>query len=82
MKAEYNADLDTTYSAAKGACSKLGLNITSQKKDLTSASIQAKDGDREVWINLKFKSDYVTHVEIKVGLLGDEDASHRIYQAF
>ncbi|NCC24301.1 MAG: DUF3568 family protein [Deltaproteobacteria bacterium] len=82
MKVDHSAGLDVTYAAAKGACDKLNLNITSSSKDLTSASIVAKDGDREVWINLKYKSDTVTHVEIKVGLMGDENASHRIYQAF
>jgi len=77
----YNANLDSTYRATLAGCDSLGLPVLEREKQLSQASIKAQDGDRDVWITLKAQSSTTTEIAIRVGYLGDEQASRRIHEA-
>ncbi len=81
LKKTYNANLDSTYRATLAGCDSLGLPVLERTKQLSQASIKAQDGDRDVWITLKAQSSTTTEIAIRVGYLGDEQASRRIHEA-
>jgi hypothetical protein len=57
------------------------MPVLDRDKQLSQASVKTQDGDREVWITLKTQSSTTTEVSIRVGYLGDEQASRRIHDA-
>jgi hypothetical protein len=81
LKKTYNANLDSTYRATLAGCESLGLPVLEREKKLSQASVKAQDGDRDVWISLKAQSSTTTEIAIRVGYLGDEQASRRIHEA-
>ena len=81
LKKTYNANLDSTYRATLAGCDSLGLPVLERTKQLSQASIKAQVGDRDVWITLKAQSSTTTEIAIRVGYLGDEQASRRIHEA-
>lgn len=81
LKKTYNADLDTTYRVSIAGCESLGMPVLDREKQLSQATIKTRDGDRDVWITLKTQSSTTTEVSIRVGYLGDEQASRRIHDA-
>lgn len=76
----YNTSLDHAYSATLAGCKALGLSVMDSSKSLSKASVKSMDGDRDVWINLKAQSSSTTEISIRVGYLGDEQASIRIHE--
>lgn len=81
LKYTHNGNLENTYQAALKSCSSLGLLIVDQDKKLSKASLRVKEGDRDIWINLKVSSSTTTEVSIRVGYFGDETASRKIHEA-
>ncbi len=81
LKRTYNADLEATYKATIAGCESLGLPVLDPQKQLSRASINTKDGERDVWITLNTQSSTTTEVSIRVGYLGDEVVSRRIHEA-
>ena len=81
LKKTYNADLDTSFRASLAGCESLGMPILDREKQLSQATIKTQDGDRDVWITLKTQSSTTTEISIRVGYLGDEQASRRIHDA-
>ena len=77
----YNGNLDQTFEATKAGCTSLGLPVLEPQKDLSRASVKTKDGERDVWINLKAQSSTTTVVSIRVGYFGDEAVSRRIHDS-
>jgi hypothetical protein len=77
----YNGNLDQTFEATKAGCTSLGLPVLEPQKDLSRASVKTKDGERDVWINLKAQSSTTTVVSIRVGYFGDEIVARRIHDA-
>lgn len=77
----YNANLETTYKATIAACESLSLPIYSHELNLSTAAITTKDGDKDVWINIKAQTSTTTEVAVRIGYLGDEFASQRIHDA-
>ena len=77
----YNSNLEQTYQATMAGCTSLGLPVLEPQKDLSRASVKTKDGERDVWINLKAQSSTTTVVSIRVGYFGDEAVSRRIHDA-
>lgn len=68
-----------TWDATLMALNKMNIKLESSSHDLTSGKIKAKRGDNErVTISLKYKSAQETEVVIKVGTLGDQNASMAI----
>ena len=81
LKRTYNANLEATYKATIAGCEFLGLPVLDPQKQLSRASINTKDGERDVWITLNTQSSTTTEVSIRVGYLGDEVVSRRIHEA-
>ncbi len=81
LNKDYSASLNQAYTASLEACKELGLAIQKRHKNLTEASIDAKDSDRDVWISLESKTANVTKISVRVGLTGDKIASQRIHEA-
>lgn len=79
LNVTYKAPYIDTWHAAERAAKDLEFTVTSAKHDLTEGKIVARraDGDR-VTISLKYKSADVTAVGIRVGTLGDKNASGTI----
>lgn len=81
LKKTYNANLDGAYQASIAGCESLGLPVLEREKQLSQATIKTRDADREVWITLKAQSSTTTEISVRVGYLGDEQASRRIHDA-
>ncbi len=79
LNVTYKAAYIDTWDAANRAARDLRLVVTSAKHDLTAGKIVAKraDGDR-VTLTLEYKSANETLVRIRVGTLGNKDASGTI----
>ncbi len=81
LKKTYNVNLDGAYQASVAGCESLGLPLLEREKQLSQATIKTRDADREVWITLKAQSSTTTEISVRVGYLGDEQASRRIHDA-
>ncbi|GAB6113676.1 DUF3568 family protein [Desulfomicrobium escambiense] len=81
LKKTYNVNLDGAYRASIAGCESLGLPVLEREMQLSQATVKTRDGEREVWINLKTQSSTTTEISIRVGYLGDEQASRRIHDA-
>jgi hypothetical protein len=73
-----NTSIDHAYTAAITACKDLGLTIEKQSKNLSEASISGKDGDRPFWIWISSENSVRSKISVRVGLLGDRQASETI----
>jgi len=68
-----------TWDATLKALNQMNIKVESSSHDLTSGKIKAKRGDTErVTVSLRYKSVQETEVVIKVGPLGNQDASMAI----
>lgn len=77
---DYQTTVPKAYNAALKACSKLNLPVKSKQQTLSKASITAKDGKSDVWINISSKASGWVKIEIKDGVVGDEQAAKEIHQ--
>ena len=78
----YAADLSKTYDACLTACSRLNLDVEEKSLNLSDASIKASEADgTSVWFALEGKNTNITRVRVRVGMLGDQDASARVHAA-
>ena len=74
-------NIDVVYSASLEAAKELQLAVLSKSKDALTATITARDAeDKKVQIKMKAESELTTKISIRVGTLGDETKSQRIYQ--
>jgi hypothetical protein len=81
LYASSSKDVDAVYQAALKAVEKLQLNVASKANDAFGANVIAKTSDgKDVWIFIKPSEDKkTTRYSIKVGTLGDEERSRKIY---
>lgn len=80
LKGAEAASLDNTWKASISALNQLNYTITDKEKDDVYAEIIARSStDTKVTIKLKRQSDTVTEIKIRIGLMGDETVSRRIY---
>lgn len=83
MKATLEASLTTDYNkvvkATQAAIGELEFAKISEKKDALRAEFIARTAlDKKVEINLSRVGDKATKIEIRVGLLGDQELSQAI----
>ena len=75
----YQAPYMKTWDATLEALEEMGFNIESKKQDITSGKIESKRADnKSVTVSLNYISSEETEATIRVGLFGDENASHVI----
>lgn len=81
LKRDYNVPLDRAYAASLEALQDLRITIDEKKKDLSEADINARDGEKSVWVRLDALDKDKTLISVRVGYTGDEQASKRIHEA-
>ena len=75
----YEAPFVETWNAALEALARMNISIESSDYDLTSGNIEAKRSDNKpVSISVKYKSTNETEVVIRVGYIGEKEASESI----
>jgi uncharacterized lipoprotein len=68
-----------TWDATLKALNQMNIRIESSSHDITSGKIKAKRGDNQrVAVSLNYKSAQETEVVIRVGALGNQNASMAI----
>ena len=78
---DYPKDLNDTYRAGLEAVKHLDMQVVEKSHDLSSADIKSTLGNTDYWIKMQSKSDYLTKVSVRSGLLGDKVASLKIHEA-
>ncbi|WP_157871354.1 DUF3568 domain-containing protein [Pseudodesulfovibrio piezophilus] len=77
----YETDLPTAFAASLNACADLSIPVTRETRETTSGTIEGVlSGDR-VHISLDLKAENVIRITVRVGLVGNENASRRIHSA-
>ena len=72
----YKAPFKKTWDASLSALKEMDCKIESSKHDVTSGTIWAKfSNDKPISISLKYKSAAETEAVIRVGALGEKEAS-------
>ncbi|MEW5746743.1 MAG: DUF3568 family protein [Nitrospirota bacterium] len=75
----YSAPLDRTWGATLNTLRAMNMTVTETEKSLSEASVEARMQDgTDVNVTLTRSSPTVTAASIRVGLIGDEEASRMI----
>ena len=75
----YQAPYEKTWDASLKALKEMGFGIEDKTRELTKGKISAQLADNKtVTVSLKYISSSETEATIRVGLLGDENASNVI----
>ena len=73
-------DMDAVYNATLKAMEKLELQVSEKMKDVFAAKVIAKSADNKVIsVQIKPAEGQKTQYSIKVGTLGNEERSRKIY---
>lgn len=76
LESSVEADLDATYAAAQSALAKLEFARIEQRKSGLDAQLVHRTAlDKRVEIKLKKITDRLTKIEIRVGIVGDQELS-------
>lgn len=76
LSSSVEADLDAAYAAAQRALAKLEFAKIDQRKSGLDAQLVHRTAlDKRVEIQLKKVTDRLTKIEIRVGLVGDQELS-------
>ncbi len=79
LETSYAAPYDQTWNATIKAMKKMTLKITQTHKGTTEGRVESEQADgTKVTTKLKSLNPDVTSVKIRVGILGDEEASRTI----
>ncbi|MGH7215724.1 MAG: DUF3568 family protein [Nitrospiraceae bacterium] len=82
LKDEVNYDVSSVHKATVAALAELELKLLEDKVDKLSAHVESEfSGGEHVWIDLESLSDSRTSMTIRVGVMGNEVRSRRIYDA-
>lgn len=80
-KGTYSTSIAQAFDASLTACKELGIPVTSQSMSGAKGTIRGKLSGDTVTIDLKLVGDTITEITVRVGLWGNEAASHRIHNA-
>lgn len=79
---QVTATVPRTFDATKAGLQELKLPVNKARYDQIKGSVNSELSDgTNVYIKLKATEGGTTEVKIRVGTLGDKDASHRILRA-
>lgn len=80
LKSTLDQGIDRVWAASRAATSDLRFTVESENQDATVGEIKAKNAaGSQIFISLKAETPTQTSVSIRVGLLGDQDASIIIF---
>ena len=76
---EVDASFDRTIKTVKSALKSLKLEVTKEIKKTDVAQIMSAYNDgKTIWIDVHKVSESKSRVEVRVGVMGDEEAAQRI----
>jgi hypothetical protein len=79
FKTDYRHPYERVYDATLASLQESNMPVSSAEKDVAGAKIKAKRADgTDVWVDLKRTGPEMTDATIRVGYLGDENASRAI----
>jgi len=78
---DYGASIDKAYEVSLKVVKEHNLEIIESGFQLTKANITAKGDLHHVWIRLERQSKKVTKISVRVGLMGDKEASKMIHES-
>jgi uncharacterized lipoprotein len=79
LEVVYQAPYMETWDATLRALEGMNIQVKTKEHDLTAGNIEAKRADKtQVRISVKYKSAKETEMVIRVGIMGDEEASNAI----
>lgn len=78
---DYEASLEQTYEAGLDAMQDLDIRVETKTLSLSKANVRGKKGDETIILKMEKKSGGVVKVSVRVGLLGDEQASKEVHEA-
>ncbi|WP_035244351.1 DUF3568 family protein [Desulfonatronovibrio hydrogenovorans] len=81
LQENISRNMHQVHEASLAALQTMEMAVLEQDKKVDSTSIRAQYPDgTNVWINTKYLSTNTTQVRIRVGVLGDEPRSRRIWE--
>lgn len=80
LSRDYNAPMDNVYQAVMETFEEKQIPVVKQSKEIASAEIQAESKDERFWVKLDRKGDNLTTASVRVGVIGDKDASREIQE--
>lgn len=78
---DYEAPLEQTYEASLEAMLDLGIRVETKTLSLSKANVRGKKGDETIIVKMEKMSGGVVKVSVRVGVLGDEQASKEVHKA-
>ncbi len=78
---DYEASLEQTYEASLDAMQGLEIRVEKKTLSLSKADVRGKKGDETITVKMEKQSGGVIKVSVRVGLLGDEQASKEVHEA-
>ncbi|HUH45729.1 MAG TPA: DUF3568 family protein [Arenibacter sp.] len=80
VEKNYTANVDKVYKASLIAAEKMGMVIETKTISVVSAEIKAVKGDKEYWFKMEEKSQNLTTLSIREGVMGNKEASQAIHK--
>lgn len=82
LEDDIQAPVPKVRRAAVAGLKGMSLPILVDKGDQLTAKIESEFSDQKrIWINIESKDDSISHISIRVGMIGDEQRSRRILKA-
>jgi hypothetical protein len=82
LEDDIHAPVPKVRRAAVAGLKGMSLPILVDKGDQLTAKIESEFSDQKrIWINIESKDDSISHISIRVGMIGDEQRSRRILKA-
>ena len=78
---DYEESLEQTYEASLEAMQDLEIRVETKTLSLSKADVRGKKGDETITVKMEKQSGGVVKVSVRVGLLGDEQASREVHEA-
>jgi hypothetical protein len=79
---QVTTDVPRTFEAVRAAFKELNFQVTEASYDSLKGKVDGELSDgTKVYVKLKATEGGTTEIKIRVGTLGDKDASHRILRA-
>jgi hypothetical protein len=79
---QVTTDVPRTFEASRAGLKELNIRITEARYDNIKGKVNGELADgTNVYVKLKATEGKTTEIKIRVGALGDKDASHRILRA-
>ncbi|WP_029893418.1 DUF3568 family protein [Desulfohalovibrio reitneri] len=80
LKRDYYASVENTLEASALACEDMGYRVTDRSFEPDEAEVRAENDEERVWVDIDWIAPGTVTVAIRVGWLGDKEASRQIHK--